>query len=247
MSFSFLNIFSHKSAASSRASKDTLTNPAKIGGLLQHLLDDRNLLSIKLPNVEHTFTSAILEVEKTHKTFTLDEISPDEGHQLFLSKKTLQVSGQSRGALFSFTVPLKRQDSSRGIAFYEFDFPATVSYLQRRASYRARLRDEQHISVTTLHNESSTSISGYVTDISNHGISILFNTERHIKRGDRLTLCKLRLPDGQQIIFDLDVRHAQSLPNERLRVGGRFLDLNRRSSQIVSKFVRKLERAALRK
>lgn len=245
MSFSFFNLFSHKPSA--KGSRNALHNPARIGNLLQHLLDDRSLLTIRIPGNDNAFISAVLAIDKANKTFSLDEISPTEGHTLFLKKKQLQVNGQSRGALFSFTLALQKQGQSRGIAFYEFAYPETVQYMQRRAYYRARLKADQRITVTTLHRESGTSISGYVIDISSHGISIMFNTERSISRGDKQTMCKLRLPDGQKIMFDLLVRHAQHLPNERILIGGNFENMNSRNAQLVTKFVRKLERASLRK
>jgi c-di-GMP-binding flagellar brake protein YcgR len=246
------DIFSRKPSprqppAKSKSSKDTLSNPAKIIGLLQHLLDDRTLLTVRIPGVDNNFTSAVLAVDKKNKTFSLDEISPAEGHTLFLDKKELQVNGMSRGALFSFTLQLQKQGTSRDIAFYEFDIPESVKHIQRRAYYRVRLKADQRLSVTTLHKDSDTSISGFVIDLSSHGICVLFNTERHIQTGDILNLCKLRLPEGQIVTFDLDVRNVQTMPNERIRVGGSFINLNVNNVRLLEKFVLKLERESLRK
>lgn len=250
MAFSIFNFFSKKASTTAQKSGSgsgvKLTNAARIGNVLQHLIDDRTLLTITIPDSNDTYTSAVFKVDRKAHTFSLDELSPIEGHKLFLRKKTLQVDGQSRGAVLSFTVHLKDQHSAKGIAYYEFDFPKVMTYVQRRAYFRAKIKNSQRISITTLHKASSISISGYVLDISTQGISVLFNSPRNIERGEILTLCRMRLPDGQKVVFDLYVRYAQKLPNERIRIGASFHDINTRNQRLIEKFVRKIERDTLR-
>lgn len=248
MAFSFFNLFSKKGPATPAKSggNTRLSDIVRIGNILQQLIDDRTLLTITIPGSEGSYTSSIFKVDRDKHRFSLDEISPVEGHKLFLRKKSLQVNGQSRGAVLGFTVDLKHLQSSNGIAYYEFDYPKSMEYVQRRAFYRAKLKSSQRISITTLHKESSISISGYVLDISTHGISVLFNSSRAIERGEILNLCRMRLPDGQKVTFDLDVRYAEKLPNERIRIGASFHDINTRNLRLIEKFVRKIERDALR-
>lgn len=248
MAFSFFKLFNKKGAATSSRSSggSKLSNSARIGTVLQHLIDDRTLLTINIPGSNETYTSAVFKTDRKAQTFSLDELTPIEGHKLFLQNKILHIHGQSRGAVFSFTAELKALHTSNDIAYYEFDYPRSMDYVQRRAYYRAKIKNTQRVSITTVHKESNSSISGYVLDISTRGMSILLNTVRRIDRGDILTLCRVLLPDGEKLNFELDVRYSQDLPNERVRIGASFHDINTRNQRLIEKFVRKIERDSLR-
>ena len=245
MAFSLFNIFRNKKADSSDG--DLVTNSLRIGSILHQLYEDGTLLGVKVPGNDKSFTSSVIEFDRRTETFSLDEISSEEGHELFLKKKKLKINCLSRGSLLSFTVSLKKLSSANEIGLYIVGFPKSIKAVQRRAYYRARVNSYERIRVTTVHESSGAPLSGYVLNISTHGISLAFNSSRNITRGDILTLCQMKLPEGQQLTFDLNVRNSQKLPNDRVRVGAIFREMKRHNQDIIEKFIRKIDRDTLRK
>lgn len=243
MAFSIFSIFSGKG---NKGHKQSQADTARITNILQQLVTDHTLLTVKLPGSDHSFISALLEIEPITRTLKFDELSPPDGHKLFLEKKAMLVKCQTRGADLAFHTDLIQTGKIRGIHWYDTTLPAQLDYVQRRKHFRARVRESQRISVTAQHGESGTSISGYISDISSLGICVMFNTSQKIERGDTLKRCRLRLPDGKHPCVDIDIRHSRSLPNERLLVGGRFSKPDANTRRMIDKLVRKLERNALR-
>ena len=224
----------------------SLADTVRIIKILQQLVAERNMLTIKLAGVEKTFTSTALSIDPSAKTLRLDELTPEEGHALLLKKKSLKLSCQMQGADLAFNAKLLQTGKSGGIAWYDIGFPPKLDYEQRRKHFRAKVKESRRIVVTAHHEPSASSIKGTVNDISNHGICITFDTSVKIERGDRLKNCKLDSPDTKFPRVDLDVRHTRSRPGSKQITGCSFYKADASTLRTIEKFVRKLERDALR-
>ena len=247
MGISLKQLFPQFNPESEQVSDADFRNQSKINSLFQLLFDENTVLKISLQSSKKTFTSCITDVDIKNSLFTLDEIHPAEGNKLLLSTGNFIAHAIIKGVNVSFHTSLIKLDRGKQFNFYKCDIPNSISYIQRRQEYRVKIAEPQSIQVTAQHEKSLQLLQGRIRDVSMQGMCVDFSTNQVIKPGDYLTNCKLDLPKGESIGFTLEVRHIESTKTSLLRVGGKFKELNARSEEIICRFVREMERAAIRK
>ncbi|WP_455223346.1 flagellar brake protein [Kaarinaea lacus] len=246
MAFSLKQFIPFLNPETEQVSDVNFRHSQKICEIFQLLKETRTVLTVKLPDSKKQFSSSIIKVDLEKKQFTLDEIYPVDGHKLFENTGKLIALAELHGARISFETCRITSDNSRQISSYQCHIPESVSYIQRREEYRVSVHSTQIIQITAEHRETNQLVQGRVCDISPQGIGIVFNTAHTIKPGDQLNRCQLMLPRNDSVNFSLDVRHIESTTPGTIRVGGSFLDLTTRSREIISRFVRHLERASIK-
>jgi c-di-GMP-binding flagellar brake protein YcgR len=218
----------------------------KITEIFELLKETRTVLQVTLPGTNKTYTSSILSVDTAHGQFTLDEIFPEDGHRQFEDSGKLIAHAELRGARISFETCRVDSDNSRQISSYNCQIPQSISYIQRRAEYRIPVPAIHIVDLTAEHRNTSQILQGRLYDISTKGIGIVFKTTHSIKPGDRLTRCQLPLSSTETVSFTLEVRHIESTTPDAIRVGASFLDLDSRSREMISRFVRQMERSYIK-
>lgn len=246
MAFSIKQFIPFLNLETEQISDTCFRHAHKIGEIFQLLQESRTVLKITLPDSDKTFSSNILAVDVANNQFTLDEIYPLDGHKLFERAGTLIAYGELRGARISFETRRISSDHSRPIASYNCQIPESISYIQRRVEYRVPVPAAHVLQVTAEHRQSHQLMQGSLHDLSTQGIGIVFNTAHTIKPGDQLTHCQLMLPNNESVNFTMNVRHIESTTPGTIRVGGAFLELDNRSSEIIRRLVRQLERANIK-
>ena len=222
-------------------------NQPKIVEIFRFLKEENAVLKIKLPDTDKEFSSNIIDIDDKNLYFKLDEIFPEDGHNIFSRHGRLIAHAQVRGINVSFNTSLIQADKSGQFINYLCDIPDTISYIQRRIEYRVQIHATHLVQVTAQHQTTKQLLKGIVHDISLQGIGIMFKTHHIIKPGEQLIHCKLPLSNNNMVNFTLDVRHIQSKSPDTIHVGGNFKELDPRSSEIISKFVREMERMAIRR
>lgn len=241
---------------------DKITNSAQIIGILKKIHKRRAILNISVANVplhsnpgpaagtgqEKFYSSAILEV-KPNGHIIIDELTPKEGHTLFLKSGKLKARLQLDGVKISFSTTLESSGNDAGIAFYTLALPREVDYLQQRAHHRVRPSLAKPLKVNLTHADESV-FTGEIHDISAGGLSIKIKSDSLIttlKPTDILT-CSFMLEPKQEILCKLEVRSIHATNQQNLiRIGVRFSNLPGPVEKLIQRYISMLEREQIKK
>lgn len=219
-----------------------LTNKQQILPILSKVQKEHCLLQARISGHAKTFMTAIIGINADTGIMALDEISPKEGHQLFLRHKSIQLSGILEGVELAFDLDLIAQRSQAGIAYYQVAIPESLTYLQRRDEYRVPLTGMPQF-LGYLGEQTQQQFTGYATDLSQHGIGVELAGLETIQRGDELSACQLLLTDDEKLSFSLEVRFAQQATQRRTtHIGGRFIGLSVPDITRLAKLICQMER-----
>ena len=249
MAISLKQLFPQFNPETEQISDPDFRNQSKINNLFQLLLDENSAIKIRFQGNGKTFSSCITDVDIKNGLFALDELHPVDGHKMLLSTGNFIANAIIKGVNVSFHTSLIKTDRKGQFNSYNCDIPNSISYIQRRREYRVKVYPPQSIMVTAQYKSSAQMLQGHVHDVSLQGIAVDFSGDHdtNIKPGDQLTNCKVNLPKKEMIGVTLEVRHIESTTSGKIRVGGLFKDLNTRSEEIICRFVRQMERAAIKK
>jgi c-di-GMP-binding flagellar brake protein YcgR len=224
--------------------RDTLTTADQIGRLLHDLAASRKLVTVHLKGTDETFMSTVLSVDGEHRHLTMDELNPAAGHGLLLRTGELRVTTRMEGVDVSFRTRLDAVDDSAGIAIYHLPFPEVVRYHHRRQAFRATVELSETIPVY-LDTPQGGIVPGSLRDLSVGGLGAELHRRpvTPIERGQHLSACTIHLPEGEQVSSALEVRFVGRVPQSpRLRVGGRFVDMDPLHQRAIRRFVAELDR-----
>ena len=247
MGISLKQLFPQFNPETEKISDGDFRNQTKINNLFQLLLEESTPLKIKLQGSNKRYSTCITDVDSKQSLITLDELHPNDGNSLLLKYGRLIASTNIKGVNISFQTALVKTAKNNQINMYSCDLPASISYVQRRQEYRVRISEPLLINMTAQHSSSMQMLQGKVYDVSMQGIAVNFSTNQSIKPLDLLTNCRLEISKKESIEFTLEVRHIESTNPGKVLIGGRFMELNARSSEIICRFVREMERASFKK
>ncbi len=226
---------------------EKVTHFPQIVGLLRRLRDGRNLLTVRIPGSELTFNSLLLEVNADEGYILLDELSHPRGHELLREKGTLRAVSRCQGVEVSFACKVRVEQGRDGLAFYRGEIPESLTYYQRRSAYRVHVTLDTDIPVL-FGLEEGERLQGHLHDLSVGGIGLTLDTEKELRQGLVIPECTLKLPKGEPIRTDVEVRFARADSDKHTtRIGGRFLHIPPRVEARLSRFVAQLERDLLRR
>lgn len=231
---------------------EEIGDPARILGLLRRLKESRALLSVRVSaEEEEAYNSAILEVRPEAGELLLDEIHPKKGHERFLQSGALRAQALIKGVQVGFAATLKASGIEEGIAYYHVSLPEVVHYGQRRSHYRAQIGLGLTVPVHLVFEDNRTIVTeGVLRDISVGGMSaeVKIDLPADLREGDARPTCIIMLPTGAKVCAGLEVCFAQKDKDPtRLRVGGRFVDLDPAQQKAVERFVAYLDRVVRKK
>ena len=226
---------------------EKVTHFPQIVGLLRRIRDSRNLLTIRIPGSELTFNSMLLEVDADEGYILLDELNQPRGHELVQEKGVLRAFCRCQGVEINFVCRVQVEQSRDGVAFYRGVIPDSLSYYQRRSAYRVHVTLDTDIPVLLTLDEGER-LQGHLHDLSVGGIGLTLDTEKELRQGLVIPDCTLKLPKGDPVRTDVEVRFARTDTEKHVtRIGGRFLHLPPKIEARLSRFVAQLERDLLRR
>ena len=239
---------SRRRASSRGRDPSEVTLPTQIAHVLQRLTRHHTLITVRLPECENSFSSTILAFERATGMLAIDELNPEEGHALLLTRKALRISARLKGIAVDFETTLQEVSQEDGIAIYKVAVPSMLHYHQRRAHFRAVIGVAHEVPII-LGTSQGLVIEGRVHDISPGGIGALFpqQTPDVLQCGERVDHCVIRLPRNQTVHSALEVCFVD--PSEapaQLRIGGRFIDMTRGNEHLIARFIADLERQRLK-
>lgn len=246
MAFSLKQIFPFFGPGSEQSSDVDFRNSGKIIELFKLMREERIIIKIRFSDGDKYYTSSIVKLDEDGSRFALDEILPDKGNALLRKKREVIATAIIRDAQISFSAQLISTQNANQFRTHWCSVPDSISYTQRRSDYRVPISSVNLYTVTAEHEPSHQLLRGHVHDISTEGAAITFKSSHIIKPGDRLIRCQLSVANNEKIKFTLGVCHIESTTPDSIIVGGAIMELDNRSRQSLSRFVRQMERAAIK-
>ena len=130
---------------------------------------------------------------------------------------------------------LRHAASCNGV--YEFSFPETFEYLQRRAYYRVPLKEGDADVAIDVGNV--TPVVGALQDISVAGMRVKTNANTNVSLdvGDAVNLCRLNLKGHENIRFSATLRYKEALNNEQYVMGFVIDEIDNAHQNVIERYV----------
>lgn len=241
-------IFPDKEPDTSPSADHRIEEREQIVALLMRASTHHVLFSVRLPEQEDTFSTALLGIYDEHDFIILDELTPENGHLLLKEGVVLKLSGRLEGVELSFTTSLLEIREKNGVAYYKSRLPETIEHHQQRNAYRIPSRG---IGITFhgLRGKGMRQIvKGYVNDLSRDGAGIILAEGIHLYQGEILPSCIISVPGEGEIAFSLEVCFCSRNPRQQVtRIGGRFKNIDSASLQKIRRSLNRIERAQTRR
>lgn len=230
---------------------ETLTDTARIIGLLKRLIEHRALLTIKIGDHRQEFTTAIINLSTDGGYLMLDELKPESGHELLKQTPILQARAQLEGVVIGFKATVAEFGEQDAIAYYRIPIPAALDYHQRRQSVRIPLGGATPLPVTLTTTDGS-ALKGNMVDLSAGGLRVRFdkNLPASLEPEQQLSCSFLLPPDNKEkFVCDIVIRviKREHEIHKAAFIGGQFIDISKQQERHIERTVMLLQRLAQQK
>jgi len=241
-------IFSDKAPNPPPAANHQVDETEQILALLIRASTHKVLFSVRLPEHNNTFSTALLGIYDEHEFIVLDELSPEQGHRLLEIGGVMELSGRLEGVELCFTTSLLEIREKNGVAYYKTGMPTRLEYYQHRTAFRIPSR-ALGISFHGLRGKGMRQIvKGYVNDLSRDGAGIILTEGIDLYKGEILPSCIISVPGEGEIAFSLEVCFCNRKAQQQItRIGGRFKNIDHVSLQKIRRSLNRLERIQTRR
>jgi len=225
-----------------RPGEQRVTSATRIRAVLHQLKHDHELLCATVPGCKDKANTAILGIKEQRGVFYLDELSAVSAHQSLLKCGKLRIECRLRGMQLQFAARLLKSGTDGGLALYEMALPKAMRRLQRRENFRLRLSPGLSVPVRIPNLEGET-VNGEAFDLSASGVGAFLHTRTIPRRGQILAGVTLSLPRTRPIQTKLEIRFARQNPAQHmLRIGSRFVGLDRKQERQIAQFLAEQQR-----
>lgn len=225
---------------------ETVTDPARIAGLLQASVFPPLLVNVALPGVRAPFTSALLKVDGRGGRILLDALSPEDGHARVAPGTLMHVHGKLRGVQLDFATRVLGIEGKTRLPAYVARMPRVVRYHQQRRHFRLSGSQVRHDSVIEL-GSAQGGLQGQLVDLSAGGLKAVFPRDPGLFRGYLMTGCRFFLSGEQHIDCHLECVRLRSNPSTgQLEASARFVFEDPRDRHRLERGLQSLQRRQLR-
>ena len=225
-----------------RPGEERVTSATKIRAVLHQLKHDHELLCATVPGCKDKANTAILGIKEQRGVFYLDELSTVSAHQALLKSGKLHIECRLHGMELHFVAQLLKSGTDGGLALYEMALPKAMRRLQRRENFRLRLSPGLSVPVR-IPNLDGETVNGEAFDLSASGVGAFLHTRNIPGRGEILAGATLSLPRTRPIQTKLEIRFArQNSVQHMLRIGARFVGLERKQERQIAQFLAEQQR-----
>lgn len=222
--------------------EENVTSRSLIIATLHQLKTEHELLCVRVPGCSDSASSAILGVKEDQGCYYLDELNLPATHKAFLKNRKAVINCRLQGMEVRFPCHLVKASSEGGIALYKISIPKRMIRIQRREHFRLRLNSGLTIPVTVPRLEGDRA-NGEAFDLSAGGVGAFINTSNIPSRGQILTEVSISLPQSSSFKTNIEVRFARVDDiHHTLRIGGRFVGLDRNQERAIEHFLAEQQR-----
>ncbi|TCK18877.1 c-di-GMP-binding flagellar brake protein YcgR [Thiogranum longum] len=222
--------------------EETVTSRCMIIATLHQLKAEHELLSVRVSGCPDTASSAILGIKEDQDCYYLDELNLPISHKAFLKKRKAVIHCRLQGMEVRIPCKLLKASSDKGIALYKIGLPKRIVRIQRREHFRLRLNAGLVIPVTVPRLEGHCA-SGEAFDLSAGGVGAFIHTSDVPSRGQILSEVAIALPQAPSFKTSIEIRFARvDEIHHSLRIGGRFVSLDKNQERIIAHFLAEQQR-----
>ena len=222
--------------------QERITSGPKIIAILHQLKADHELLCATVPGYNGKANTAIIGIKNKRDLFYLDELNSEAAHHALLKNRKLRIDCHLQGMELQFITHMLRARTDGGIALYEMSMPKVVVQLQRRQNFRLRLSPGISVPLGIASLEGAT-VKGEAFDLSTTGVGAFLQTRKIPGRGQILSGLTLSLPRTRPLKAQVEIRFArQDSAHHMLRIGARFIGLDRNQERLIAHFLAEQQR-----
>lgn len=220
-----------------------------IFGVLRALQTERSSVNVQFDNGAQLYNTMVLEANLKERVFLLDEVTPRDGHR----KVEEGITFSFRASLNGIKVHAKDLKSVRTLRndsglYYLIPFPPKLLYLQRRGAFRAMVPGSMMAVATCSNGEREEALHGKIINMSATGIRVAFPGEitPELQANERFdTLIRIQAQE-QNLECHLEIVYSEYNKARDLTICGcRFVDLERPTQLVISRFVTFLQREGM--
>ena len=226
-----------------------ITSQSEIKALLEKLLVNHTLLSIRLDNRSRTFGSMILEVNNQQNYLVLDEFYPRNEITESLTGNHLLIETKLNGVDIRFKTFVTAVAEKDNTEYYKVSYPTYVHHHQRRATYRANVGVSDSIPLA-LSTTDNVLMHAELCDISLGGIHARIKSPMFDKLsvGSELPTCIIQGHNGKKIVSSLEVVRIEQNQAPRLpRMSAKFTRIAPRDKHELARLIATLDRENIKR
>ena len=223
--------------------QERITSGSRVIAILRQLKADHELLGVTVPGCDARANTAILGIKEERGLFYLDELSNEDAHTALLKHGKLRIEGHLKGMEVQFVAHMLRaRNDGSGIALYEMAAPKIIAQKQRRQNFRLRLNPGLMVPLS-MSNFEGEAVKGQAFDLSTTGVGAFLQTRKMPNPGQIIPNVTLSLPQTRVLKTRFEIRFArQDGAKHMLRIGARFIALDRNQERLIAQFLAEQQR-----
>ncbi|GAB1266399.1 hypothetical protein NBRC116493_19970 [Aurantivibrio infirmus] len=229
----------------------TFHEDADIYRIVRAMQSEHSLLSVEFQRLEKLYTSIIVSCDPKRGVFHIDKLHPSDGNHLLFQNHEFSIIGLCNGVpaiLSGCQIDTQTEAAipsilagNKGIALH---FPRTITYQQRRQSFRTLVPRILGAKISYTLPDSDAPISGRLLDLSNTGFGCEFSIDKKatLKKGMTIKNCSIEIPEMLNINCSIEIMNARKVnKNPLVRCGIIFTDLSDKNERLITKCVLQLQ------
>lgn len=222
----------------------SISGRTQITRLLHHLQDLQCPMILSLNQAE-CCRANILAINPDGDYLLLDGIPLPQSQTLPAPQQAVELRAQFHGEEAHFSSRVIEAADLAGKALLRIQLPDSIHYHQRREHFRVQVGQENTIKVTLMHEETGSRF-GTLDDISLGGVAVRIPVSPSEAKPEA-DLCMIRLPGGELFHSEINITNIRALSDQEVRIGARFRSTDDVQQRGLERFIRRLERALLKK
>lgn len=225
-----------------------VTHPKEIGGVLRHLMNRKDFLTVARSNSPDFIITRVLNVDLEQHLFFYDWGSSQTQSHLLLQSSENCFSATQEGVRIQFVCGRPEQSVFNGLPAFRSSFPESLYRMQRRDFFRVDtpIADPYRC---TAKLPTKREVRFDIADLSMNGVGLRSKDQslgEGLQIGTVLTGATLDFRKEGTVTSDLMVtflRSSQSTSNTVYHIGCRFLNLPRAKERDLQRLITYLELA----
>ncbi len=233
---------------------------SRIAWVLQALSDTHQLIDIGFTRYNEGGRSIVVDVDPDQGAFFIDQLPSTESHNLATDGELFNIRATLNGVdikIPDISIENIVKDSDGDM--YQVRLPSSMQYIQRRETFRARVRGLQTVLVSLSipniefenEDEPVTVCDALLLDLSSEGCSLSFNgaEDSSFAGRDQPLLLEIQLPSHKTPVrLFASTRHSFYLKRLKLwQIGCRIEEIDVKSQQLIDSFIAEMQQLGRQK
>lgn len=222
-----------------------ITNRGQLRNILNQIRNRNAMLNISFENNKNKYSSALLDINEKKKYLKLDELNPQQGHDLIKKNSIIKVHCRQPGSESIFKLKINQIDIEDDIFFYLASIPTAIEYYQRRNYLRVSPALMLESEIVIFSNGFHT--TGKIHNISYSGVGGILEGPS-IPELDETYVIQISLNTESPIITPITMKFIGAAGHRGIRrFGATFTNLTPDDEQRITKMVNKIQRHYIRR